>query len=75
MANFIRKNIDPAGIYHLAFKVGTDDMGQPKITQEIKIEGRTVYSTDDKKLIDILRNDPEIIEVDKKTQIEANEKD
>lgn len=74
MAKFIRKNIDPAGVYNLAYKTGINkDTGQPEITETIKIEGRTVYETDDKKLIEILRNDPEIIEFNKKTQIEANE--
>jgi hypothetical protein len=71
MANFIRKNTDPAGTYHLAYKVGPDENGVPKIVEAIRIEGKTIFSTDDKKLIEILRNDPEIIEINKKTQIEA----
>lgn len=72
MARFMRKNVDPAGKYVLAYKVREDEHGTPKI-EEVVIEGRTIYDTDDKKLIEIFRNDPEIVEINKKTQIEAND--
>jgi len=74
MAKFIRKNIDPNGTYNLAYKTGINpDTGLPEITQSVVIEGRSIYSTDDKKLIDILRKDPEILEVNKNATIESNE--
>lgn len=75
MAKFVRKNLDPTGSYTLAYKRGTDEFGQPKITETVRIAGRDVFETDDKKLIEILKNDPEIIEFNKKTQIEANEEE
>ncbi|MDX9856103.1 MAG: hypothetical protein RBS86_04810 [Candidatus Moranbacteria bacterium] len=72
MAKFIRKNNDPSGVYHLAYKTGINaDTGQPEIREEIKIEGRQIFNTDDKKLIEILKNDPEILEFDKNTKIEV----
>jgi hypothetical protein len=76
MAKFIRKNLDTAGIYHLAYKTGRNaDTGQPEIAETIKIEGRSVYETDDKKLIEILKNDPEILEYNQKTKIEVNDEE
>ncbi len=70
----MRKNIDPFGIYNLAYKTGINaDTGIPEIRETITIEGRTIFDTDDKKLIEIFRNDPEIVEVNKNTQIEADE--
>lgn len=76
MAKFIRKNLDPQGKYHLAFKVGRNaDTGQPEIAESIVIEGRAVYETDDKKLIEVLKNDPEIVEFNGKTKIEVNEEE
>lgn len=74
MAGFIRKNIDPFGKYHLAYKMETDEHGKEKIEKQITIEGRTILETTDKDLIEILRNDPEILEVDKKAQIIADRK-
>jgi len=74
MAQFIRKNPDTAGRYHLAYKQEIDENGKPKISKEIVIEGRMVFDTDDKELIEILRNDPEIEEFDKKARIIANRK-
>ena len=71
MANFIRKHVNPFGTYYAVLKVGTDENGNPKITKEIKIEGREVFSTDDKKIIEFLRSDEAIIEVDKATMIES----
>jgi hypothetical protein len=71
MPQFVRKNLDPNGRYHLAYKTGRDENGMPTIENEIKIEGRTILKTEDKDLIKILRNDPEIAEVDKKAQIIA----
>lgn len=75
MANFIRKNNNPAGRYHASYKIGMNEVGQTVETETIDIEGREIYSTDDKKKIDFLRNDPEIIEIDKKTKIEMAEAD
>lgn len=70
MANFIRKHIDPAGTYRLAFQVGSNEMGQPEIKKEIVIQGREIFSTDNKKLIEVLRKDPEIEEFEGETTIE-----
>jgi len=75
MANFIRKNNHPNGRYEAAFKSGVNDAGTPIVEETIRIEGREVYSTDDKKKIDFVRNDPEIMEISKKTQIETNEEE
>lgn len=71
MANFMRRHVNPSGTYFCAYKVEDDENGVAKITKEIKIEGREIFSTDDKKMIEFLRNDPEIVEVDKKTMIET----
>ena len=68
MANFIRKNPDSSGVYYGAFRSNEDGT-----LDEIKIEGRSIYSTDDKKRIEFLRKDQEIVEVDKGTQIEATD--
>lgn len=70
----MRKNIDPFGKYHLAYKEVIDEKGAPKIEKQITIEGRTIFETKDTELIEILRNDPEIMEVDKKAQIIADRK-
>lgn len=76
MAKFIRKNVDPAGRYNLAYKTGRNpDTGMPEIKETIVIEGRDVFETDDKKLIEILKKDPEIIEFTKNTRIESAEAD
>lgn len=40
--------------------------------ETIKIEGRGIYSTDDKREIAILRKDSEIEEINGKTKIEPN---
>lgn len=72
MANFARKNLDPTGTYHRVLKMGTDDMGQPKIEEQLTISGREIFSTDKKSLIEKLRADEEIIEIDKETTIEPN---
>lgn len=71
MAKFQRKNLDPHGKYHLAYKVGRDENGCEAITEQIVIEGRQVFETDDKHLIKTLKNDPEIEEVEGKTVIEG----
>ena len=70
MANFIRKHVNPFGTYYAAYKTGEDENGNPKIIREIKIEGRDIFATDDKKVIEFLRNDPEIVEIDRDTVIE-----
>ena len=71
MAKFIRKNLDPNGRYNLAYKTGINpDTGMPEIKETIVIEGRDVFETDDKRLIEILKNDPEILEFNNKTKIE-----
>lgn len=67
----MRRHVNPSGTYFCAYKVEDDENGVAKITKEIKIEGREIFSTDDKKMIEFLRNDPEIVEVDKKTMIET----
>ncbi len=73
MANFVRKHVNPYGIYHAAYKTGVDENGNPKIIREIRIEGREIFATDDKKIIEFLRNDPEIVEIDRDTMIEPTE--
>jgi hypothetical protein len=72
MAKFVRKNIDPNGTYHLAYKVGTNELGQSEIKKEVVIIGREILDTDDKKLIELLKTDPEIVEFDPTTTIEPN---
>lgn len=70
MANFIRRHVNPFGTHYAIFKTGVDENGNAKIVREIKIEGRDIFSTDDKKIIEFLRNDPEVVEVDRDTMIE-----
>ena len=65
MAKFIRKHLNPFGVHHAVIKTGTDENGNAKIIKEIIIEGREVYSTDDKKEIDYLRADEAVVEVEK----------
>ena len=48
MANFIRKHVNPFGTYYAAYKTGEDENGNPTIIQEIKIEGRNIFATDDR---------------------------
>lgn len=62
MARFVRKHPDASGTYLADFR---GDL--------LKIEGRSVYETDDKKTIEFLRADPEVVEVNNKTQIESTE--
>ena len=64
MPQFVRKNPDPNGRYHLAYKEELNENGIPRISKEIVIEGRMVFETKDDELIEILRNDPEIQEID-----------
>lgn len=67
MAKFQRKNNNPDGIYYCAYKVGiNDDTGNPEIKKTITIRGRDVYETDDRKEIEFLQKDPEVVEVVKK---------
>jgi len=73
MAKFIRKNIDAQGVYRLAVREYQGEDGVMKV-EELKIEGRNIFETDDKRIIEMLKKDPEIEEVNKKTQIEANDK-
>lgn len=70
MAKFIRKHLNPFGVHYAVLKVGTDENGNAKITKEIRIEGREVFSTDDKKVIEYLRNDEAVVEVEKDTTVE-----
>jgi hypothetical protein len=65
MATFIRRHPGP-GIYQAAFKEKADGT-----LEHITLENRDFFETDDKKMIEFLRNDPEIEEVDKKTLIES----
>lgn len=53
----------------------TDEAGEPKIGREIVIEGREVFETDDKRLIEVMRKDEEIEEVRENTTIEPKEKE
>jgi hypothetical protein len=75
MAKFQRRNPDPSGKYHLVYKMTTDEAGEPKIGREIVIEGREVFETDDKRLIEVMRKDEEIEEVRENTTIEPKEKE
>ena len=68
MAKFVRKHPDPTGSYRAAYKEGKKEDGTPTVAKTILIEGRTVYSTDDKKEIEFLRSDPEVVEVEKKKE-------
>lgn len=56
MANFKRKSNDMDGVFTL--HVGND------FEPDIKIVGRAVYETDDKKEIEALKNDPNIVEIE-----------
>jgi hypothetical protein len=64
MAKFVRKHPDASGTYQACFR---EKNGVP---EHISIVGRQVYETDDKKEIEFLRIDPEVIEVSGKTRIE-----
>lgn len=64
MATFVRKH-PGHGTYQAAYKENSDGS-----IEHIKIEGRDYYETDNKKIIEFLREDPEVEEVDKSTLIE-----
>jgi len=65
MANFVRRHPDPSGVYLAC-------LGERKGTlQHIRIEGRALYSTDNKEEIALLRSDVENVEeVNETTKIE-----
>ena len=69
MAKFMRKNPDASGMYRACIREKNDGT-----LEHLEISGRTIYSTDDKKEIEFLSKDPEIIEVNGKTKIEVDEK-
>lgn len=66
MARFQRKHEDTAGVHVLA--LGEHENGTVK---EIRIEGRQIFETDSKREIELLRADPMVVELDKKTKIET----
>lgn len=68
MARFQRKHPDASGVYRACLREKADGT-----LEELKITGREIFETDAKATIEFLRNDPEIIEVNKKTQIESEE--
>ena len=67
MAKFVRKHPDASGTYIAAYREKANGG-----IEEIKIEGRTVFETDDKKMIEFLRADEAIVEVHGKTKIEQD---
>ncbi len=67
MARFVRKH-PGAGVYQAAFRERPDGS-----LDHIKIENRDVFETDDKKTIEFLRNDPEVVEFTGETTIESKE--
>ena len=66
----MRKNADTGGMYQIALKEGKDSNGQATVKEKIKIEGRSIFETKDKKTIEILKNDKELIELDNKEEEE-----
>ena len=73
MARFMRKNEDTGGIYQRIIKEGRDEHGAPTVADKIKITGRGIYETKDKKLIKDLREDPELVEIEKGDEEEPKE--
>jgi hypothetical protein len=68
MARFRRKHPDASGTHRIMMKERGTTVDQ------IVIEGRDIYETDDKREIEILMADEMVEEVNKKTKIEINEK-
>ena len=66
----MRKNADTGGIYQIALKEGKDSNGQPTVKEKIKIEGRSIFETKEKKTIEILRKDEELVELEKEEEEE-----
>lgn len=69
MAKFVRRHPDASGSHTIIVRE-REVSGKPEL-EKIVITGREVYETDDKKEIEILMNDPEIMELTKKTKIEV----
>lgn len=67
MARFQRKHEDIAGTHVIA--LGENENGTVK---ELRLEGRQVFETDSKREIELLRADPMVVELDKKTKIETD---
>lgn len=68
MARFMRRHEDAAGSHIVVTGENADGT-----LKDIRLEGRQIYETDSKRDIEILRADPEVVELDKKTTIEPNE--
>lgn len=66
MARFVRKH-PGTGVYQAAYREKADGT-----IDHIKIENREIFETDDKKTIEFLRNDPEVVELTGETTIESN---
>lgn len=73
MAKFARKNPDSAGMHMIKVKERIEN--GKMVTDRIILKGRELYDTDNKKEIELLTNDPEVVEVNKKTKIEINSED
>lgn len=67
MAKFVRKH-PGFGVYQAVLRERADGT-----LEHLKIEGREVFETDDKKTIEFLRNDPEVVEFKGETVIETTE--
>lgn len=66
MARFTRKH-PGAGVYQAAYRENADGS-----LDHIKIENRDIFETDNKKKIEFLQNDPEVVEFTSETTIESN---
>lgn len=67
---FMRKNPDASGVHTIC--LGERETEGRPVLEKIKIQGRDIYDTDNKKEIELLKNDPEVVEVNNKTKIEVN---
>lgn len=68
MAQFQRVHPDAGGVYKAALREKADGS-----LDELKIEGREIFETDDKFVIAFLRKDPEIVEVRREAVIESDD--
>lgn len=65
MARFMRKHPDAAGVAYVVTKENSDGS-----LETIKVEGRDIYETDSKRIIEQLKHDEAFVEVNGETVIE-----
>lgn len=65
MARFMRKHPDTAGVAYVVTKENSDGS-----LETVKVEGRDIYETDSKRVIELLKQDENFVEVNGETVIE-----